>query len=488
MPAICADDNTQAVEQDDFWSTLEHGGHLQAHQIGWLIAGACTVVAVVIALINIFRHARNYLVPAEQRQILRILYMPPIFGIISFFSYRYFREYVYYELIQIIYEAITIAAFFLLIVEFVAATASDNRAEMALMRKDKKALPLPFCCFRFRPTKPYFMYTIKWAVLQYVIVRPLVSLAGIITNAEGLYCESGGYNIHFAYAYLEGVDFISISITLYGLIVFYALTREELKGRRPLAKFIAIKLIIFFTFYQSFVFSVLEKTGKIKATTYWTQTNVANGLNALCICIEMVFFSAFMLWAYPASDYVDKTKGHTSIWRPLLDSVNFSDFAIEIWRSTKFFIDYWRKKPYTRSTSASPSGTTYTKETVGGYNKESTEISRGDENDTRPFAARPPLKNDFDSAFGLRPERYGRTTAGAFARGAGVGGGGGMNGGNMAGVGAGVGGRRGDYDDVPLVANANGRGHGGGGSIDSMSGEDVEMRPVGGVNGGRRMR
>jgi len=43
------------------------------------------------------------------------------------------------------------------------------------------------------------------------------------------------------------------SVALYGLILFYDLTKEELARRRPLAKFLSIKLIVFFTFYQSFV-------------------------------------------------------------------------------------------------------------------------------------------------------------------------------------------------------------------------------------------
>jgi hypothetical protein len=45
------------------------------------------------------------------------------------------------------------------------------------------------------------------------------------------------------------------SIALYGLVIFYGLTKDELKGRRPLAKFLAIKLIVFFTFYQAFLVS-----------------------------------------------------------------------------------------------------------------------------------------------------------------------------------------------------------------------------------------
>lgn len=43
---------------------------------------------------------RHYTVPGEQRQILRILYMPPVYAVISFFSYRFFRDYTYYDLIE----------------------------------------------------------------------------------------------------------------------------------------------------------------------------------------------------------------------------------------------------------------------------------------------------------------------------------------------------------------------------------------------------
>lgn len=32
---------------------------------------------------------------------IRVLYMPPVYAIISFFSYRFFRSYTYYSLIEI---------------------------------------------------------------------------------------------------------------------------------------------------------------------------------------------------------------------------------------------------------------------------------------------------------------------------------------------------------------------------------------------------
>ncbi|KAG0696491.1 organic solute transporter Ostalpha-domain-containing protein [Suillus ampliporus] len=347
MAPTCPSDNTAAVDQSSFWSS----GNLNwdQHRIGWAIAGGCAVLTVLISMVSVLQHCRNYNKPHEQRQILRILYMPPVYAVISFFSYRYFRSYTYYELIEAgkrLADLLSHAR--LLLIEFVAATAAGRDAKNAIARKDKRPLPFPFCRWRYRPTKPYFMYTLKWSVLQYVIIRPAVSIAGIICQLYNVLCESGPYSIYYANVYLEAVDFVSISVALYGLILFYGLTKEELVGRRPLAKFLSIKLIVMFTFYQSFVFSALE--GRvIKATQYWTAANIADGLNALAICIEMVFFAVFMMQAYTVNEYKVPGNKKTSIWRPLWDSVNYWDFLTEIWGSFKFFFDFARGVPSTHS-------------------------------------------------------------------------------------------------------------------------------------------
>lgn len=374
----CKEDNSSVLDQSTFWDSS--GMHWDAHRIGWAISGGCAVLTLLITLCSVWGHLRHYYVPSEQRQILRILYMPPVFAIISFFSYRFFRDYTYYSLVEVIYESFVLSAFLLLIIQYVAKTSANRTAEDALARKDKTRLIIPFCCLYYRPTKPYFMYTLKWAVMQYTIFRPACSIAGIITQYYGVLCDSET-SIHYASVYIEAVDFASISIALMGLIVFYDLTKNELKGRRPLAKFLCIKLIVMVTWYQSFVFSLLQTHGVIKATEYWTGTNIADGLNALATCIEMVLFAIFMWWAYPASEYIKpqptldpsnpksqedaiipaapmtddekerRAKGITSIWKPLWDSINYSDFAREIWSSLSFFFDYFRGKPEAHSGS-----------------------------------------------------------------------------------------------------------------------------------------
>jgi len=189
------------------------------------------------------------------------------------------------------------------------------------------------------------MHTVKWSVLQYVIIRPAASLAGIICEAYDVLCASDGYSWRYASVWIEGINFVSISIALYGLLVFYGLMREELKGRRPMAKFLSIKLIVMFTFYQSFVLGALK--GKVlKATAYWTIENIKDGLNALLICVEMVFFSALMWWAYTSKEYSrEEGAPATGIGRPLLDSINLGDFANEILNSLRFFVHYACGRP-----------------------------------------------------------------------------------------------------------------------------------------------
>lgn len=346
MVEACPSENTESIDQTDFWSSGSI--HWTPHRIGWAIAGGCAVLTTIITIINVSMHARNYRVPAEQRQIIRILYLPMVYSIISFLSYRFFRAYTYYSLVEIAYEALTISAFLLLLIQYVAATADDYTAEGALARKEKSKMPLPFCFWRYRPTKPYFMYTLKWAVLQYAVIRPLVSIAGIVCQVYNVLCQSV-WSVHYAGVYLEAVDFVSISVALYGLILFYGLTKEELKGRRPLAKFLAIKLIVFFTFYQNFVFELLQKKGVIKGTTYWTESNIVDGLNALATTIEMVIFALYMLWAYPASEYKKIESKKYSAGKAIWDSLNYADFAREVYLSMKFFVHAAIGRPETRA-------------------------------------------------------------------------------------------------------------------------------------------
>lgn len=52
---------------------------------------------------------------------------------------------------------------------------------------------------------------------QFVVLKPLISIAAIVTEAFGLYCATS-QSFAFANVYLEIVDFVSVTVALYGLV------------------------------------------------------------------------------------------------------------------------------------------------------------------------------------------------------------------------------------------------------------------------------
>jgi hypothetical protein len=80
------------------------------------------------------------------------------------------------------------------------------------------------------------------------------------------------------------VNNISISISLYSLILFYMATEERLKPFSPFYKFLCIKTILFFSFWQSILFTILLKMNIFDMET-------SNQISSLIISIEMVFIA-----------------------------------------------------------------------------------------------------------------------------------------------------------------------------------------------------
>jgi hypothetical protein len=72
--------------------------------------------------------------------------------VVSFFSYRYFRSYTYYSVAVVAYESLVLAAFLMLLLQYIGES-TDAQKEV-LRGKEKNKIPFPFWCVRYRPSKP----------------------------------------------------------------------------------------------------------------------------------------------------------------------------------------------------------------------------------------------------------------------------------------------------------------------------------------------
>ncbi len=103
-----------------------------------------------------------------------------------------------------------------------------------------------------------FFRKIKQGVLQFVLIKPLTAFAAILFEYYGIYNE-GEFSFKSGYLYISFINNLSVSISLYSLGLFYLATEEKLKNFDPFSKFLCIKAIIFFSYWQACFFVILMK-------------------------------------------------------------------------------------------------------------------------------------------------------------------------------------------------------------------------------------
>jgi len=95
-------------------------------------------------------------------------------------------------------------------------------------------------------------------VLQFVLIKPVTAILAIVLERNGFYHE-GRFDLSSGYLYLALINNLSISLSLYCLVLFYMATEERLLPFQPFAKFLCVKAILFFSFWQSCAFIIFTK-------------------------------------------------------------------------------------------------------------------------------------------------------------------------------------------------------------------------------------
>jgi hypothetical protein len=92
---------------------------------------------------------------------------------------------------------------------------------------------------------------------------------------------------------------------MYCVIQFYYQLRVDLAPHRPFLKVCAIKLVIFLSFWQNFMISILTSAtfNVVKPTAKIAYPDLKVGIPSLLICIEMALFAVLHLFAFPWAPY-----------------------------------------------------------------------------------------------------------------------------------------------------------------------------------------
>ncbi|KAM5544184.1 hypothetical protein V8D89_001844 [Ganoderma adspersum] len=323
---------------------VQHGKIiLQAHHIGWIVCTGLTLISIGVSFWLIDKHLRNYTSKYVQRYIVRILFMVPLYAVISTASYFWWNHSTPLLLIRDCYESTVLTAFFYLLLLYISPDMNEQKEVFrrnGISRQNDKerrrrgeplqkwVMPLGFV--RSRPEDGlYFLQLMKWGILQYCVVRPGTTLAAVILDYAGLYCEDS-WSLGWGHIYITLVVSISVSVAMYCLIQVYMVVKVELAPHSPLLKLFAIKAVVFLTFWQATGLSLLTLFGLVKDTPYMTANNINIGIGALLETFEMALFACLHIKAFSYRPYVTDDYP-TPRWRSLGHAMNFKETGREIW-------------------------------------------------------------------------------------------------------------------------------------------------------------
>lgn len=265
-----------------------------------LIALPCTVGAIGLALLHIYRHLLNYTEPTYQRYIVRIIFMVPVYALTSFLSLILNERAIYFNSIREIYEAWVIYNFLSLCLAWVGGPGAVVLSLSGRILKPNWCLMT--CCFPPLPLDGRFIRRCKQGCLQFVILKPILVLVTIILYVKGKY-EDGNFSPRQSYLYLTIIYTISYSMALYALALFYVACKDLLRPFNPVPKFIIIKSVVFLTYWQGVLVFLAAKSELIK------DTEEAAEFQNFIICLEMLIAAFAHLYAFPYKEYAGANIG-----------------------------------------------------------------------------------------------------------------------------------------------------------------------------------
>jgi len=152
-----------------------------------------------------------------------------------------------------------------------------------------------------------FMLQCKHGVLQYVVFKVVATSLTLLFEFVGIYGE-GQFHWMVAYPYLVTFQNVSVCYALYCLVMLYSAVDDELRypiNWRPLGKFLCVKGVVFFCWWQGVLIFYLEAHGIISnAGSRWSAQDVAYGLIDYCIVLEMVLFAIAHSYTFTYKDYL----------------------------------------------------------------------------------------------------------------------------------------------------------------------------------------
>jgi len=267
-----------------------------------------TALAVLLSGALISKHLRSWTDPRQQKLIIYIIIMVPLFAVDSFIGLLEIEASATVALIldsiKECYEAFVIMSFLDLM--YALLDVDPQREVPRSLAGRHIHLIFPFnLCFKEMTLNQKTLNTIRSWTTQFVILRPILSIITVVLQLMN--------KLDSAYMLISIILNISVTVAVSALMIFYHTFVKELSPYRPLAKFLCIKGVVFFAFWQSVVLEVLCYFKVVHEGHWYTTEEVSETIQNLLVCIEMgLLFTFAHNYAFDSKFYDGKKRDSVS--------------------------------------------------------------------------------------------------------------------------------------------------------------------------------
>ncbi|XP_010539693.1 PREDICTED: protein LAZ1 homolog 1 [Tarenaya hassleriana] len=269
-------------------------------------------VAIILSMYLIFEHLASYNQPEEQKFLIGLILMVPVYALESLLSLLNSEAAFNCEVIRDCYEAFALYCF----ERYLIACLGGEERTIEFMEQQTVISPstplledscygvvehpFPLNCFlKDWNLGPEFYHAVKIGIVQYMILKLICALLAMVLEAFGVYGE-GKFEWKYGYPYLAVVLNFSQTWALYCLVQFYSVIKDKLAPIKPLAKFLTFKSIVFLTWWQGIAVAFLFSMGIFNGSL---AKELKTRIQDYIICIEMGIAAVVHLYVFPAAPY-----------------------------------------------------------------------------------------------------------------------------------------------------------------------------------------
>lgn len=257
-----------------------------------LLAGATTALATTLSLSLIFRHLIHYQQPQYQIHVVRLCWIVPLYSFEALLSLLFPPWEMVLATLRDSYEAYVLYTFMALCIAYVGG---EEKLLEVLENKKRIKQPWPLHWMKPLTLDRVFLRRVKQGVLQFVFVKPAMATVALILDHYKVYHENE-INFKYGFVYISFITYWAVTISLYCLFLFYLAIRDALEAWNPWPKFLCIKSVVFFSYWQTVTFVILVKLNIIEMAKAIRYQNTI-------ICVEMFLAAIAFEFAFPPADY-----------------------------------------------------------------------------------------------------------------------------------------------------------------------------------------